>query len=294
VHRDFPRARAQEEQEAQVTRFAKAHGLGNDFLLVDAQDAPREGQAQWARCLCERHTGVGADGVIVYHLDSGGVGMRLLNADGSDAEISGNGLRCLASFVVAGGWLPSRHRVFTAAGPRDVEVQRLGENRYRVLTDLGVPVLASSEIPVALEPAAPRVVDHPLKIGDVEVSITASSLGNPHCALFLDAPAEDAFVARLGPALEVHPFFPRKTNVEFVTVLGRDTLRVRLWERGVGRTRSSGTGAASAAVAAILKGEVDRRVRVVCDGGVLEVSWNEGGSVEQVGEAQIVFEGQLP
>jgi diaminopimelate epimerase len=120
----------------------------------------------------------------------------------------------------------------------------------------------------------------------------APALGNPHCAVFLEAPPDDALIATLGPALESHPFFPRKTNVEFVTVTARDGLRVRFWERGVGPTQASGTGAASAAVAAILKGLTERRVHVQCDGGVLEVEWPDGGNVRQVGEVEVLFEGE--
>ena len=127
----------------------------------------------------------------------------------------------------------------------------------------------------------PRVVDHPLTVDGETVHVTATSLGNPHCAVFLDAPADDALLYRLGPLLERHPFFPRSTNVEFVTVASRSELRVRFWERGVGYTRASGTGSASAAVAAIVKGVADRRLRMVCDGGTLEVEWPEGGTVRQ-------------
>jgi diaminopimelate epimerase len=270
-------------------RFAKAQGLGNDFVLVDRAFAPR-GTSAWARRLCDRHIGIGADGVVVYALEATGATMRLLNADGGEAEISGNGLRCLAAYVVDKGWLGQVHTVGTAVGPRAVEVVAIGRSRYRVATDLGRPNLGSREIPVALEPAAPSVIDHALDVGEA-VRITATSLGNPHCAVFLDAVASDALLASLGPRLERHPFFPRGTNVEFVTVVSSSELRVRFWERGVGYTRASGTGAASAAVAAIVARRAARSLRVVCDGGVLDVEWPEGGAVRQVGEAEVLFEG---
>ena len=259
--------------------FAKAHGLGNDFILVDERYCPRDA-SPWARRLCDRHLGIGGDGVLVYKLktEAGTVGMRLINADGTDAEISGNGVRCLAAYAVGKRWMPPRHVVDTAVGPRDVEVEVLAEGRFRVATDLG--------------PAMTSVVDHPLQAAGRRVTVTATSLGNPHCAVFLEAVADDAFIATLGPALESHPFFPRKTNVEFVTVTARDALRARFWERGVGPTRASGTGAASAAVAAILKGLTERRVHVQCDGGVLEVEWPAGGSVRQVGEVEVLFAGE--
>jgi diaminopimelate epimerase len=271
-------------------KIAKAHGLGNAFLLVPAGELPGD-EARAARRLCARHIGVGADGVILYTLSDDGVSMRLLNADGSEAEISGNGLRCLAAYVAAKGWRPPRHVVRTAAGPKAVEVGAVEGGRVRVVTELGAPILASQTIPVALEPAQPQVVDHALDAAGQPVTITATSMGNPHCAVFCESPADDALLRSLGAALESHPFFPRRTNVEFITVRDRGELRVRFWERGVGYTRSSGTGAASAAVAAILTGRVDRKVRVVCDGGLLEVEWPEGGSVRQIGEVELLFEG---
>jgi diaminopimelate epimerase len=270
-------------------RFAKAQGLGNDFILVDRAFAPARASA-WARRLCDRHIGIGADGVIVYGLEGAGATMRLLNADGSEAEISGNGLRCLAAYVADKGWLGKAHTVVTAAGPRAVEIAPVGGSRYRIATDLGRPALESQEIPVGLEPPAPAVVDHPLDVGE-SVRVTATSMGNPHCALFLDDVVSDARLAWLGPRLERHPFFPRGTNVEFVTIVAPSELRVRFWERGVGYTRASGTGAASAAVAAIIARRAARSLRVVCDGGILDVDWPEGGAVRQVGEVEILFEG---
>ena len=274
-----------------VNKFTKAHGIGNDFLLVPAAEAPAE-IAAWAQRLCDRHTGVGADGILLHALEPDGVRMRLINADGGEAEISANGLRCLAGYMVWSGARPARHVVHTAAGPRPVEVEPVAATRFRIATDLGDAVLESTRIPVALDPPAARVVDHPLTVAGETVRVTATSLGNPHCAVFLDAVAPDALLARMGPVLEHHPFFPRRTNVEFVTVVSRAELRVRFWERGVGYTRASGTGSASAAVAAIVRGVADRRLGVVCDGGTLEVEWPQGAHVRQVGEVEIVFQGE--
>jgi diaminopimelate epimerase len=272
-------------------RVAKAHGLGNDFLLVRAGDAPPDVPA-WVRRICDRHEGMGADGVLLFTDEGGGVRMRLVNADGGDAEISANGLRCLAAYRVRANAVPGRHVVTTGAGPRAVDVTPLGGERFRVATNLGTPILASEAIPVALEPPAPQVVDHWLDLGLRELAITATSMGNPHCAVFLDQLADDELLKTLGPVLERHAFFPRRTNVEFITVVARDRLRVRFWERGVGYTRASGTGAASAAVASIITGRADRDVTVECDGGSLAVSWPEGGSVLQTGEVEVLFEGE--
>jgi diaminopimelate epimerase len=271
-------------------RFAKAHGLGNDFILVAAEQAPAE-LASWAVRLCDRHRGIGGDGVVLHAPAPGGVSFRLVNASGLAGEISGNGVRCLAALAVRKGWAPPRHVVSTVVGGKTVEVTPLGASRYRIVTDLGAPALGSRDVPVALEPPAATVVDHALAVGGRMLRITATSMGNPHCAVFLATPADDALIRELGPALESHPFFPRRTNVEFVTVLTRGEIRVRFWERGVGYTMASGTGSASAVVASIVTGRTGRTVRAVCDGGTLDVEWAEGGSVVQIGEAEVLYEG---
>jgi diaminopimelate epimerase len=271
-------------------RLAKAHGLGNDFLLLDGAEAGRADGGALARRLCERHRGIGADGLIVYTASGGAATMRLHNADGGEAEISGNGLRCLSAYLVSEKRVAARHVVTTAVGPRDVEVEPFGGSRYRVTTDLGEPILASRDIPVVLDPPADRVIDHRLEAAGRTITVTSTSMGNPHCAIFGDAPPDDATVTTVGPALENHAFFPRRTNVEFITVVSRGEIRVRFWERGVGYTTASGTGAASAAVASMIKGLVDRRVRVVCDGGVLEVEWPEGRTLRQTGEVEVLFQ----
>jgi diaminopimelate epimerase len=214
-----------------------------------------------------------------------------VNADGLVGEISGNGLRCLAALAVRSGWAPQRHVVRTVVGDKAVEVHPVSGGLYRIGTDLGPPGLGSLDVPVALDPPTDRVVDHPLEAAGRRVRVTATSMGNPHCAVFLDEPAEDALLKSLGPALEFHPFFPKRTNVEFVTVLSPSEIRVRFWERGVGYTMASGTGSASAVVASIVTGRTGRSVRAVCDGGTLEVEWPEGGSVRQTGEAEILYEG---
>jgi diaminopimelate epimerase len=259
-------------------RFAKAHGLGNDFLLVESRLAPADAAA-WARRLCDRHRGLGADGVLLYEpKDRRRIGMRLVNADGSDAEISGNGLRCVAAWGVKQDLVDARHVVETAAGPRAVVVNPSGPAAYRIETDLGVPLQDGP-------------LDEPLEVLGRTVRVTTTSMGNPHCAVFMAVPPDDATLFELGRALEVHPRFPKRTNVEFVTVLSRSLIRVRFWERGAGYTQSSGTGSASAAAACILHGRVDRVLDVQCEGGTLRVEWPAGGSVSQRGEVELIAEG---
>jgi diaminopimelate epimerase len=274
-------------------RFAKAHGLGNDFILVAEELAPPD-LSPWAVRLCDRHRGIGGDGVVLHARTPDGVSFRLVNADGLPGEISGNGVRCLAALAVRNGWAADRHVVTTVVGRKAVEVRAVAPAVYRIVTDLGPPALGSADVPVALDPPRGAVVDHPLEAAGRSVLVTATSMGNPHCALFLDQPADDGLLRALGPALERHPFFPKRTNVEFVTVVSPSEIRVRFWERGVGYTMASGTGSASAVVASIVTGRTGRRVAAVCDGGTLEVEWPEGGSVRQTGEAEILFEGEMP
>jgi len=276
-------------------RFGKAHGLGNDFLLVERRWAPADpaGWGPWGRRLCDRHTGVGGDGVLVYDVREGAVEMRLVNADGSDGDLSANGLRCLAAWCVDQGRLPASHVVETPPGPRPAEVEKRGVARYRVRTELGRPRLASGDVPIALDPPREPVTDLEIEAAGERVRVTATSMGNPHCTLLLDEVAADALIARLGPALERHPLFPRRTNVEFATPLSRDRLRVRFWERGVGPTQASGTGSSAASVAAILAGRVDRRVTAVCDGGELLVEWPDPDApLVQTGDVEILFTGE--
>jgi diaminopimelate epimerase len=272
-------------------RFTKAHGLGNDFILVAEAAAPRQLEA-WVRRICDRHRGIGGDGVVLHAPAPDGVSLRLVNADGRAVEISGNGLRCLAALALREGWAGERHVVHTVVGPKAVEVEPVGGGRYCVASDLGRPGLGSREVPVALDPPQERVVDHTLEACGRVLRVTASSMGNPHCAIFSESVVDDALLTSVGAALEQHPFFPQRTNVEFVTVVSRDEIRVRFWERGVGYTQASGTGSASAAVAAIITGRTERSLRAVCDGGTLEIEWPEGGTLRQTGEAELLFDGE--
>jgi diaminopimelate epimerase len=273
-------------------RFTKAHGLGNDFILVAEKDAPAgAAREEWTRRLCDRRRGIGGDGVMLHRPATDGVHMFLINADGLPGDISGNGLRCLAALAVRHGWAEAKHTVHTVVGPRFVEVEPVGPTTYRIATDMGTPRLASSDVPITLDPPQEPVVGHEVDVAGRTVLVTATSMGNPHCAVFLATPADDELVTTLGPALENHPLFPQRTNVEFVTVVSRGEIRVRFWERGVGPTEASGTGSASAVVASILNGHTEREVRAICDGGVLEVRWPEGGTLHQVGEAEILYEG---
>ena len=243
--------------------------------------------------LCDRNRGIGGDGVLVVGIDpvANVARMKLINPDGTHGEISGNGVRCVAAYAYSRGFLPASHAVTPPPGPRPVVVERVGPQHFQVDTNLGVPGLRASDVPVAFG-ALERVVDHELDVDGEVVRVTCCSMGNPHTALFVEEAKAEAEMRRLGPKIENHPLFPNRTNVEFVTVLSRRELRVRFWERGVGVTLASGTGSASAFVASVLTGRADREVLIHCSGGDLRASWTEGGPLLQRGAVGIVFEGE--
>lgn len=280
-------------------RFAKLHALGNDFLIVGPAAGPGSPAfGDLARRICDRHTGVGSDGLIVLDPGPGkprSASFRIFNTDGSEAEISGNGLRCATAFLArSGGASPSKVIFRTAAGDRPCEVLASNGPRFEVRAGLGAPRLASTDIP--FDDGRPRdtVIDYPLTIGRKAHAVTCVSLGNPHCVLFFDDLPDRVERLQLGSSIETHPFFPNRTNVEFVRVAGRDGIEVFFWERGVGETLASGTGSAAAAVASILKGLTGRRVQVRTALGELAVEWPEGGEVSQTGPAEFVFDGDFP
>lgn len=280
-------------RSAKFLKFVKAHALGNDFLLVEKKELPVPDQ--WpalARALCHRRRGIGADGVVVFEVKQGpNISMTLLNQDGSLAEISGNGLRCLGAHLRFSGWVSEKKfTVETGSGVRNLELIEEDGTRFVFRSAMGVPRLASEEIPFELTPPLEKVVHVPLTVNDRTYYVTALSMGNPHCVMLVDRLDFDD-LRNLGPRMEVHPRFPRRTNVEFVEVLDRSTISIGIWERGAGETGASGTGSAAAAVASILNGHADEAVTVKCPGGDLKVEWVNREEVYVTGEAVVVAEG---
>lgn len=278
-------------------RFTKLHAVGNDFLVVEAEAVPGgSALADLARALCDRHYGAGADGLVVVARGGADVdcSSRIFNADGSEAEVSGNGTRCLAAWLdVEGHWPPGADavRVATVAGVKRVRiVERVGGVR-RLEMEMGAPRLASAQVPMLVDPPLERVVAHELEVGGASYRVTALSIGNPHCSIMVDD--LDAIDWRaVGAEIERHAAFPERVNVEFVQVEGPDRIRVRFWERGVGVTLSSGTGASAATVAAVLNGLAGRRVTVETPAGPLEATWREeDGVVLLSGPAEAVYSG---
>ena len=279
--------------------FWKMHGAGNDFVVTDvdegAEGATRS-DAEWgalAGRVCDRHFGVGADGLIaVMPSDVGDRRMRIFNADGSEAEMCGNGIRCLVKFVLdqdealsARGTL----RVETLAGVLDA-VATPGDDGtvVRVRVGMGEPHFAPADLGALVEQAAP-VLDLPLEAAGMEHHLTLVSMGNPHAVLFIDEPVAAFELERIGSAIEHHPVFSRRTNFEVVRVRDRGAIEMRVWERGVGETLACGSGACASAVASRLHGFVGDTVDVALPGGTLGIGWDGAGEVTLEGPAARVF-----
>ena len=256
-------------------RVVKAHAYGNDFLLLAAGTEPGDAAAT-ARALCHRHHGIGADGLILFETGPASAVMRLWNADGSPAELSGNGLRCLAALVAREQRLGPGETVTvtTDAGPKMLEVLRADGASYEFRAQMG-------------QPTDVRQAD--IDVNGERVMATLLGMGNPQCVVLGPLPPQERF-ASLGPALSTHAMFPAGTNVEFAHVEAPDRVRILIWERGAGPTSSSGTGTAAAAVAAIAHGGAARRLTVVAPGGSQTVEWTDSG-VSLTGWATVLMDG---
>ncbi len=266
--------------------FEKMHGLGNDFIVVDDRDAAPVDWPALARRVCRRATGIGADGILlIQESASAELRMRLINADGSEAEMCGNGVRCVAAYVADHGIAGERVVWETGAGP--VVTERGGT---LVSVDMGPPRFHPREIPVDLP--GDRVIDVPLELDGRQLRISCLSMGNPHCVIVVDD--VDQFpLEHIGPRLGTHQMFPRQSNVEIVQVLSRTQLRQRTFERGVGETNACGTGACAVAVVGQLLGLCDTPVEVRLRGGSLHIAWSPGESVHMTGPVERVFTGHL-
>ncbi len=274
-------------------RFVKMHGAGNDFLMTEA-DEDRDWPAL-AMAMCDRNRGAGADGLLVARRGPA-VRMTLFNADGSEAEMSGNGVRCFAKFVVEAGMAqPDGERlpIETGAGRITVELRRKNREVVGASVDMGKPRLEASEIPVLAEQRGP-ILDLAVAVDGREYGVACVSMGNPHAVHFIETPVAEFPLASIGPSIEHNLLFPARTNFEVARVLSRGEIESRTWERGVGETLACGTGACAIVVSARLKGLVDDRVSVREPGGVLEVTWDGQGSVRLSGPVEYVYSGEWP
>ncbi|HHV57035.1 MAG TPA: diaminopimelate epimerase [Firmicutes bacterium] len=272
--------------------FHKIHGLGNDFVLTRDLDPARHDLARTARALCDRHFGIGADGLIlVLPSEKADFSMRIFNPDGSEAEMCGNGIRCFAKYVYEQGLTEKTNlAVETLAGIIKPQLKVSGGKVREVRVDMGRPRLAAAEIPVAGFGPGP-VREAELTVDGTKLTFTAVSMGNPHAVIRVDDLARLPWQT-LGPAVESHSAFPRKTNVEFAQVLGPQEVQVAVWERGAGATLACGTGACAAVVALSLTGRLERRSTVHLPGGDLEILWAENDHVYMTGPAATVFTGE--
>ena len=277
-----------------VLPFTKMQGCGNDYVYVDGFQHRVADPATLARQVSDRRFGVGSDGLILA-LPSAKADfrMRMWNADGSESEMCGNGIRCVSKFVHDRGLVARKPRlvVETGAGLLTVDLGLVGGEVVSATVDMGAPRLERSALPMA-GPAG-GVTDEPLLVDGVTLRLTGVSMGNPHVVTYVPDVAA-APVTTLGPKVEQHPAFPRRTNVHFVEVLSRSEVRQRTWERGSGETHACGTGACAVTVAGVLTGRTDRELVLHLLGGDLSVRWPEGGHVFMTGPCVEVFEGTWP
>ncbi|ADB18628.1 diaminopimelate epimerase [Pirellula staleyi DSM 6068] len=275
-------------------RFTKMQGAGNDYVYINcfAEQFPAD-PAEVARQMSDRHFGVGGDGVIYICPSNQGADawMRMFNADGSESEMCGNGLRCVAKFVHDHGIKTATQlRLQTGAGILTVDLEVKAGKAHRVRVNMGQPIIEAAKIPTLLPGNPP--VNATLEAGGRSFEVTSVSMGNPHCVVFVPE-ATDELVLGIGPKIEHSPMFPRRVNVEFVEVLSRTELRQRTWERGSGETLACGTGASAVCVAGVLTGRTQRKVTIHLLGGDLELEWNEADNcIYKTGPAVEVFSGE--
>lgn len=274
--------------------FTKMNGLGNDFIVVAGEQQLPGNAAELAIELCNRFFGIGADG-LVYILPSeiADFRMRIINSDGSEAEQCGNAIRCVAKYVYDNG-LTNKEEITIetlGAGAQKVQLTVSDAKVHSVRVDMGEPILNGLQVPTTVD--AEPVIQHPIEVDGREFRFTAVSMGNPHCVIYVDD-AVNFDLNVWGPKLETHPMFPRKINVEFVTVNSRTHTDMRVWERGAGPTLACGTGACATVVASVLNGATDRTATVSLKGGDLLIEWNESDNhVYMTGPASEVFRGTL-
>lgn len=282
-------------------KFTKMQGAGNDFVLLETSDTQRD-WSPVALAMCDRHYGIGADGLLLLlPSDIADCRMRIFNADGSEADACGNGLRCLVKCFVDGGLAKSRTQeisVETISGVHRARIYTEANALTKVKVDMGKPKLRDKDIPVVIEGSRRNVVDiksmiaYSITVDGKELELNLLSVGNPHAVYFCQHPVSDFPLSQLGPKVELHKIFPKGVNFEVVRVLNRKRIEARVWERGVGETLACGSGACAITVAAQLHDYVDNKVDIELPGGTLEVEWDGIGEVFLSGPAETVFSGE--
>lgn len=269
------------------------HGAGNDYIYVNGLTENIENASQLAISLSNRNFGIGSDGlVLILPSDSCDFRMQMFNSDGSEAEMCGNATRCVGKYVYDNKLTNKKEITLeTKAGTKYITLLEGDSKTRKVTVDMGEPILDPTLIPVNI--TQNPVLNYPLNIDGKEWQISCVSMGNPHAVVFTEG-IKDFNLPVLGPKFETNPIFPRKTNTEFIEVIDHNTLNMRVWERGAGETLACGTGACAAAVAAILNGHCDRKIKIHLLGGDLDIEWRESNNhVYMTGEAVTVFEGTI-
>jgi len=279
-------------------RFTKMHGAGNDYIYVNCFEEPApEDPKQVARLVSDRHFGIGGDGLILIRpSEVADARMQMFNADGSEAEMCGNGVRCVAKFVYDHGLCRKETlKVETGAGVLTLELETTEGRVRRVRVDMGEPILEPEKVPTTLpgrlSPHGNAVIDAPMEIAGLSLRVTCVSMGNPHAVTFVDR-LSDHWVLEVGPKMEVDPHFPNHANVEFVQVISPQEVRMRVWERGSGETLACGTGASAVCVAGVLTGRTGRKIIAHLPGGDLVLDWADDNHVYLTGPAVEVFSGE--
>ena len=275
-------------------RFTKMHGAGNDYVYVNCFAEPFPAKPdELAKQVSDRHKGIGADGLIlICPSEQADARMRMFNADGSEAEMCGNGVRCVAKYVYDHAIaLKNELRIETGRGVLTLQLAVSQGKVDQVRVNMGSPILQSADIPTTLPGDPP--VNAPLEIDGRQLSVTCVSMGNPHCITFVDE-VNDDWVHRIGPQIEVHPAFPNRVNAEFIQLVSPSEMIMRVWERGSGETQACGTGACAAAVAGVLTERTERTLLCHLPGGDLTLEWAETGEVFMTGPAVEVFSGDWP
>jgi diaminopimelate epimerase len=278
-------------------QFTKFHGLGNDYLVFEAErmsEVPDLGD--FARRICNRHYGAGGDGIAIIGKlkgDEADFSCRIFNPDGSEAGLSGNGTRCAVAYLYYKSvWTEDELLLSTRTGLKRYFLRgRPAPGKFLFESELGQPKFDTNSIPMSISPPRDEVIRYPLPVDGEPVMITAMQMGNPNCCIFVDD-FEALNWRKLGKAIEVHPQFPDRTNVVFVKVIERNLIELRIWERGVGETTASGTCSCAGAVAAMVNEKTDRDVRVVMEGGEVGIQWRADGQVVITGTAEVVYSGQ--
>lgn len=274
-------------------KFTKMQGAGNDYIYINGFTQKIENPSQAAIELSNRHFGIGSDGLVfILPSETCDFRMQMFNSDGSEAEMCGNASRCVGKYVYDNGLTDKKEITLqTGAGVKYITLLDGNAKVRKVKVDMGEPILDASLIPVDVQISP--VLKYPLEIEGKIWEISCVSMGNPHAVIFTSG-IKDLDLPVIGPKFEKHPIFPRKTNTEFIEVIDRQTLNMRVWERGAGETLACGTGACAAVVAAISNGYCDREVVVHLLGGDLEIEWNpDNNHVYMTGDAVTVFEGEL-